>query len=214
MDELINLIKKVSIENDNAIDINSNYFHFTDLSIELDNLEYINIRKNALINNVMEWINLNKNHTFPKRKHGWINAFRTQNNLLKTEIKYTPEQIINNILLKKTPKYMENICKKVYKIITNFNYTNDKIIYSKETKDLLKKIKIWCSLILDVDPTELYNILVENNIIFIKGKYSILNKEIQTKEKKRKFNDFNNEIDQIYNSLDDITNKVKKIKNL
>lgn len=212
MDELINLIKKVSIENINETDINSNYFEFTELSIELDNLEYINIRKNALISNVIEWIESNKNHTFPKRKHGWINAFRTQNNLLKTEIKYTPEQIINNILLKKTPKYMEHICKKVYKIITNFNYTN-KNIYSGETTDLLKKIKIWCSLILDVDPTELYNILVENNIIFIKGKYSILNKDIKIKNKKRKFDDsFKDDIE--YSSLDDITNKVKKIKNL
>ena len=107
---------------------------------------------------------------------------------------------------------MEHICKKVYKIITNFNYTN-KNIYSGETTDLLKKIKIWCSLILDVDPTELYNILVENNIIFIKGKYSILNKDIKIKNKKRKFNDsFKDDIE--YSSLDDITNKVKKIKNL
>lgn len=214
MDELINLIQKVSIENENKneIDINSNYFEFTELSIELDNLEYINIRKNALINNVIDWIKLNKNHTFPKRKHGWINAFRTQSNLLKTEIKYTPEQIINNIILKKTPKYMENICKKVYKIITNFNYANKKSIYSYEIKDLLKKIKIWCSLILDVDPVELYNILVENNILFIKGKYSLLNKEININNKKRKFN--NDDIEIMFSSLENITNKVKKIKNL
>ena len=175
MEGLINLLENFIINNDNNkidnID-NDNYFTFNNLSTELDNIEYSNIRNKALIDNFMYWIKSNKYHTFAKKQKGWLNTFRTQSNLLKTEVKYRPEIIINYIIYRNPPKYLENLCKRVGKIIKTYKFEKNKI-FKFQIKNLLKKITIWSSLIIETEPIELLNILINANIL-IKRDYNIV----------------------------------------
>ena len=199
MDELASLINSISLEkNIEATD----YFKFNEFTIELDNLEFEMIRKRALIDNILKWVNYNKSHSFPKRKKAWLNTFRTQKNLLKTNIKYKPENIIRNIKNKSTPKYLEKICQNVYKIIKN--YKEDCL------QKLFNKLRVWCSLNIESNPDELFNLLLSEEILIINEKTIILNKHLLSKSNKRKH------IEVLYNDDNEpeesVISDLKKIK--
>lgn len=212
MDELVDLVNEISINKKIKKSIknidDNDYFKFNDLTIELDKLEYENIKKKALIDNVLKWIKSNKNHTFPKSKKTWKNTFRTQSNFLKTDIKFRPQYIIENIISKKTPKYLEKICKKIYKIIETFNEN----INEDSVKNLLRRINIWCSLIVDTTPDDLIQILINSGFLIETDKNLELNEKLFLSNKKRKYEDIennqlNDKIDEDYFLL-----QIKKIK--
>jgi len=208
MDDLVNLIDNISIDKSNIDDID--YFKFNELSLELDKMEYESLRKKALIENVLKWIKINKTHTFPKRKKSWINTFRTQYSFLKTDIKFRPQYIINNIITKKTPKYLENICKKIYKIIETFH----EIIDEESIKKLLRKMAIWCSLIVSTKPEELIELLINVGVLIETDKNLVINEELfLSQSKKRRHDDIVIEEYSDNSEKNFIISNIKKIKN-
>ena len=77
--------------------VNVNSFDFNDMVKEISEIEYNNNCKNLVVKNIGNWIKNNMNHTFPKKKKGWINLLNNQSELREIRFQIPISTIINHI---------------------------------------------------------------------------------------------------------------------
>ena len=118
-----------------------NHFEFNDMLKELDDLEYNNKCKKIIVKNVSNWISLNTNHTFPKKKKKWINFLQNQKKLCTVEFQIPINQIMNDI---NKCKYINPNFTNIYKKVINFLNNNENKINNLHNKinNLHNKINI------------------------------------------------------------------------
>ena len=167
-----------------------NNFDFNDMLKELDDLEYNNKCKKIIVQNISNWINMNTNHTFPKKKKKWINFLQNQKKLCTIEFQIPINQIINNI---NKSKYINPNFINIYKKVINFLSKNKDLIYSenkinaniennlennpdyKDNQLILNKIDKLTKYRICLKPIDIFNYLTEMGIITIPNKKGEVN---------------------------------------
>ena len=159
-------------------------YEFNDLKYELDKIEYEKKIKTQSVLRINEWIESVLYHTFPKTKYRWINTIIAQPNLRNISISYELREIINNSFIKeKIPMYL----------LEYYNY-----LYNEYSSNLNIKKSIICKL----DAIDIFDYLIDHNILSMKGRRVYINRYILDNESIYNKSFYNKSI---YNNI--ITNK-------
>jgi len=167
-------------------------FDFNDMMEEIDDLEYNNKCKKYILENVSNWVSLNNNHTFPKKKKKWINFLKNQKKLCTIEFKIPINQIINDI---NKSKYINQNFRNIYKKILNFLNKNKDVIFDEnkinnlennvivndnknnyiDNQRILNKIDKLTKYKICFEPIDIYNYLTEMGLITLPNKKGEVN---------------------------------------
>lgn len=145
----------IDIKNDDSI----NKYEFDDFKYELDKIDYEKKIKTESVLRINEWIESVPNHTFPKKRNRWINAMNAQSDLRNVVIYYKLNYIMNSKFLKG--------------ILTPIMLTYYSDLYNKKTK-----LNICISILCNLNPIDIFDYLIEANLLSIKGKRVYINRFI------------------------------------
>ena len=176
-DSLDNIITDIKEEED----YNVNLYAFNEMEDELLHLQFTIENRDRIINQILQWIEKNPLHTFPKKEKRWMNTIKSQKNLHSYELSFDINEVLSNIKNKsKVPSYLRSIYQKIYK---NIQQDNTLFLYNREIT-----IPIY------LNPVTIVNSLIENNYLYRDNKRLRMNKSniYRIKNKRMRYNEYTN----------------------
>lgn len=169
-DEIINMISEFNLK---KIDFNMD--ELTNIISEIDkSMIFHNLCQDKIIDNVINWIKSNPNHSFPKCHQAWTNLIFLQ--FRKVKIYINSEFMINNI-----EQNFSSIDINLQILADSIKKFINKKKNIKLTKDeLIKKVGTFSYIDINFESDKIFKILVQKNII------NPVNLSIQTSEIKKK----------------------------
>ena len=153
MSELYDIINDIKSSSSDTISLKS-------IDDELNNIKFKMKCREETIENVKEWIMCNPCHTFPKKRHRWIKAFKSQRGLRKISVDCNVKELL--ILMKNKlpiPEHLSGLSVYIY----------DFLKYDDNTNELIGSYE---NVYVYITEYELYNNLVNVGFLFQRFYYT------------------------------------------